>query len=178
MVFQMSDMSPLFLCFLQSTVNIVDGKMVHVQKWDDKETTLVREVSDKSLTLVSAPTWCFTICRHVPGCIVSNSLCRHSHLEKSSARAIMKRHSKNPIPKPPASAYVSPPMVLTQQRPCIKTNCPLIAAHSLSWPLLTSPLTVKSLICLSLKNLLKIALCKVPPNWKKINAFVWHLPAA
>ena len=25
--------------------------MVHVQKWDDKETTLVREVKDKVLTL-------------------------------------------------------------------------------------------------------------------------------
>ncbi|XP_003968881.2 fatty acid-binding protein, heart [Takifugu rubripes] len=36
---------------VKSTVNIVDGKMVHAQKWDDKETTLVREVNDKSLTL-------------------------------------------------------------------------------------------------------------------------------
>ncbi|TWW65189.1 fatty acid-binding protein, heart [Takifugu flavidus] len=36
---------------VKSTVNIVDGKMVHVQKWNDKETTLVREVNDKSLTL-------------------------------------------------------------------------------------------------------------------------------
>lgn len=29
--------------------------MVHVQKWDGKETTLMREVSDNSLTLVSTP---------------------------------------------------------------------------------------------------------------------------
>uniref|UniRef100_A0A3B5K3E7 Cellular retinoic acid-binding protein 1 n=1 Tax=Takifugu rubripes TaxID=31033 RepID=A0A3B5K3E7_TAKRU len=32
-------------------VKVRDGKMVHAQKWDDKETTLVREVNDKSLTL-------------------------------------------------------------------------------------------------------------------------------
>lgn len=130
----------VFLCFLQSTINIVDGKMVHVQKWDDKETTLVREVNDKSLTLVSALAWCFTICRHVPGCIVShsNSLCRHSHLEKSFARAVMKRQSKNPTPKPPASAYLSPQMILTLQRPRIKTKCPLIAAHSLSLTVVTT----------------------------------------
>lgn len=40
---------------LQSMVTIQDGKMVHVQKWDGKETTLVREVNGNNLTLVSAP---------------------------------------------------------------------------------------------------------------------------
>lgn len=92
-----------FLCFLQSVVNIVDGKMVHVQKWEDKETTLVREVDGKNLTLVSALAWCFSrSAGHVPGCIVShsNSFCRRLHLEKSFARAIMKRHSKSPNLRP------------------------------------------------------------------------------
>ncbi|XP_070777375.1 fatty acid-binding protein, heart [Enoplosus armatus] len=36
---------------VKSLVTIDDGKMVHVQKWDGKETSLVREVKDKSLTL-------------------------------------------------------------------------------------------------------------------------------
>nr|USU43501.1 Fabp3 [Siniperca chuatsi] len=36
---------------VKSFVSIDNGKMVHVQKWDDKETTLVREVKDKVLTL-------------------------------------------------------------------------------------------------------------------------------
>lgn len=36
-------------------VTIQDGKMVHVQKWDGKETMLVREVNGNKLTLVSAP---------------------------------------------------------------------------------------------------------------------------
>ncbi len=34
-------------------VTLDGGKLVHVQKWDGKETTLVREVNDNSLTLVS-----------------------------------------------------------------------------------------------------------------------------
>ncbi|XP_008329835.1 fatty acid-binding protein, heart [Cynoglossus semilaevis] len=36
---------------VKSVVSIEDGKMVHVQKWDGKETSLVREVSDNALTL-------------------------------------------------------------------------------------------------------------------------------
>ncbi len=34
-------------------ITLDGGKLVHVQKWDGKETTLVREVNDNSLTLVS-----------------------------------------------------------------------------------------------------------------------------
>lgn len=37
---------------LQSIVTIEDGKMVHIQKWDGKETNLVREVKGNALTLV------------------------------------------------------------------------------------------------------------------------------
>nr|AOW69612.1 heart-type fatty acid-binding protein [Lateolabrax japonicus] len=36
---------------VKSVVNIDGGKMVHVQKWDGKETSLVREVKDNALTL-------------------------------------------------------------------------------------------------------------------------------
>lgn len=36
---------------VKSMVTIQDGKMVHVQKWDGKETTLVREVNGNKLTL-------------------------------------------------------------------------------------------------------------------------------
>ncbi len=34
-------------------VTLDGGKLVHVQKWDGKETTLVREVNDNNLILVS-----------------------------------------------------------------------------------------------------------------------------
>lgn len=43
----------LFLFVRQSVVTVDGGKLVHVQKWDGKETTLVREVDGNSLTLVS-----------------------------------------------------------------------------------------------------------------------------
>ncbi|XP_036371664.1 fatty acid-binding protein, heart [Megalops cyprinoides] len=36
---------------VNSTVTLDGGKLVHVQKWDGKETTLVREVNGNSLTL-------------------------------------------------------------------------------------------------------------------------------
>ncbi|KAM9838327.1 fatty acid-binding protein, heart [Aulostomus maculatus] len=36
---------------VKSTVTVQDGKMVHVQKWDGKETSLVREVNGNALTL-------------------------------------------------------------------------------------------------------------------------------
>ncbi|XP_067281035.1 fatty acid-binding protein, heart [Pseudorasbora parva] len=36
---------------VKSLITLDGGKLVHVQKWDGKETTLVREVSDNSLTL-------------------------------------------------------------------------------------------------------------------------------
>ncbi|GAA6229945.1 fatty acid-binding protein, heart [Lates japonicus] len=36
---------------VKSIVNIEDGKMVHVQKWDGKETSLVREVNGNALVL-------------------------------------------------------------------------------------------------------------------------------
>uniref|UniRef100_A0A3Q2P436 Lipocalin/cytosolic fatty-acid binding domain-containing protein n=1 Tax=Fundulus heteroclitus TaxID=8078 RepID=A0A3Q2P436_FUNHE len=41
----------LHLSSLKSLVTIEDGKLVHVQKWDGKETTLVREVDRNKLTL-------------------------------------------------------------------------------------------------------------------------------
>lgn len=37
----------------QSLVTLDGSKLIHVQKWDGKETTLVREVDGNSLTLVS-----------------------------------------------------------------------------------------------------------------------------
>ncbi|KAI9999572.1 hypothetical protein NQD34_018391 [Periophthalmus magnuspinnatus] len=36
---------------VKSIINIEDGKMVHVQKWEGKETSLVREVNGNALTL-------------------------------------------------------------------------------------------------------------------------------
>ncbi|PWA15131.1 fatty acid-binding protein, heart [Gambusia affinis] len=36
---------------VKSLVTIEDGKLVHVQKWDGKETSLVREVDGNKLTL-------------------------------------------------------------------------------------------------------------------------------
>ncbi|KAM6899847.1 fatty acid-binding protein, heart isoform 1-T2 [Xenentodon cancila] len=36
---------------VKSIVKIEDGKMVHTQKWDGKETSLVREVNGNNLTL-------------------------------------------------------------------------------------------------------------------------------
>ncbi|KAF3707495.1 Fatty acid-binding protein [Channa argus] len=36
---------------VESIITIDDGKMVHIQKWDGKETTLVREVNSNNLTL-------------------------------------------------------------------------------------------------------------------------------
>ncbi|XP_075995480.1 fatty acid-binding protein, heart [Genypterus blacodes] len=35
----------------KSTMTIEDGKLVHIQKWDGKETSLVREVNGNALTL-------------------------------------------------------------------------------------------------------------------------------
>merc|ERR1712035_308181 len=36
---------------VKSLVTIEDGKLVHIQKWDGKETSLVREVNGNALTL-------------------------------------------------------------------------------------------------------------------------------
>ncbi|XP_010871577.1 fatty acid-binding protein, heart [Esox lucius] len=36
---------------VKSTVTVDGNKMIHVQKWDDKETTLVREVNGNALEL-------------------------------------------------------------------------------------------------------------------------------
>ncbi|XP_010733106.1 fatty acid-binding protein, heart [Larimichthys crocea] len=36
---------------VKSIVTIEEGKMVHIQKWDGKETSLVREVDGNALTL-------------------------------------------------------------------------------------------------------------------------------
>ncbi|XP_070702362.1 fatty acid-binding protein, heart [Pempheris klunzingeri] len=36
---------------VKSIVNIQDGKLVHIQKWDGKETSLVREVNGNALIL-------------------------------------------------------------------------------------------------------------------------------
>uniref|UniRef100_A0A3Q3QZ12 Cellular retinoic acid-binding protein 1 n=1 Tax=Monopterus albus TaxID=43700 RepID=A0A3Q3QZ12_MONAL len=43
---------------VKSIVTIEDGKMVHIQRWDGKETSLVREVDGNTLTLVSVHTKC------------------------------------------------------------------------------------------------------------------------
>lgn len=42
--------------FPQSTVTLDGGKLVHVQKWDGQETTLVRELTDGKLILVRQTT--------------------------------------------------------------------------------------------------------------------------
>ncbi|KAG9466043.1 fatty acid-binding protein, heart-like [Eleutherodactylus coqui] len=36
---------------VKSLITLEDGKLKHVQKWDGKETTLLREVNDDKLTL-------------------------------------------------------------------------------------------------------------------------------
>uniref|UniRef100_A0A8C4EBW9 Cellular retinoic acid-binding protein 1 n=2 Tax=Dicentrarchus labrax TaxID=13489 RepID=A0A8C4EBW9_DICLA len=36
---------------VKSIVTVEDGKLVHIQRWDGKETSLVREVNDNALTL-------------------------------------------------------------------------------------------------------------------------------
>ncbi|XP_030596532.1 fatty acid-binding protein, heart [Archocentrus centrarchus] len=36
---------------VKSTVTVEDGKMVHIQRWDGKETSLVREVNGNALLL-------------------------------------------------------------------------------------------------------------------------------
>ncbi|MBN3314574.1 FABPH protein, partial [Atractosteus spatula] len=40
---------------VKSLVTVDGGKLVHVQKWEDKETSLVREVNGNQLILVSNP---------------------------------------------------------------------------------------------------------------------------
>lgn len=47
-------MTLIFMCLFQSLVTLDGSKLVHVQKWDGKETSLVRVVDGNSLTLVSA----------------------------------------------------------------------------------------------------------------------------
>lgn len=41
------------MCLFQSVVTLEGNKLVHVQKWDSRETSLVREVDGNKLTLVS-----------------------------------------------------------------------------------------------------------------------------
>lgn len=41
----------------QSLVTLDGGKLVHVQKWDGKETSLVRELKDGKLILVRKQKW-------------------------------------------------------------------------------------------------------------------------
>ncbi|KAG8005181.1 Fatty acid-binding protein, partial [Nibea albiflora] len=43
---------------VKSIVTVDDGKMVHIQKWDGKETSLVREIDGNALTLVSTRSKC------------------------------------------------------------------------------------------------------------------------
>lgn len=52
---------PTLFVSLQSIVTVEDGKMVHVQKWDGKETSLVREVDGNNLTLVGAHATCILL---------------------------------------------------------------------------------------------------------------------
>lgn len=39
-------------CVSQSTVSLEGDKLVHVQKWDGKETTFVREIKDGKMVMV------------------------------------------------------------------------------------------------------------------------------
>lgn len=39
-------------CVFQSTVSLEGDKLVHVQKWDGKETTFVREIKDGKMVMV------------------------------------------------------------------------------------------------------------------------------
>lgn len=43
----------IHVCWFQSLVTLDGNKLLHVQKWDGKETSLVREVDGNGLTLVS-----------------------------------------------------------------------------------------------------------------------------
>lgn len=43
----------IHVCWFQSLVTLDGTKLLHVQKWDGKETSLVREVDGNGLTLVS-----------------------------------------------------------------------------------------------------------------------------
>lgn len=42
----------LLFCPLQSTVTMDGDKLVHVQKWDGKETKFVREIKDGKMVMV------------------------------------------------------------------------------------------------------------------------------
>lgn len=43
----------VFLGILQSVVTLDGDKLVHVQKWDGKETNFVREIKDGKMVMVS-----------------------------------------------------------------------------------------------------------------------------
>lgn len=43
----------MFLGILQSVVTLDGEKLVHVQKWDGKETNFVREIKDGKMVMVS-----------------------------------------------------------------------------------------------------------------------------
>lgn len=60
--------SQLRLClFPQSIVTLDGGKLVHVQKWNGQETTLVRELSDGKLILVRGATTMPSSVQGLPG---------------------------------------------------------------------------------------------------------------
>lgn len=88
-----------FYC-LQSIVTIEDGKLVHIQRWDGRETSLVREVNGNALTLVSAHTECIHLLS-VRVCVCVGSffnlfVCfhhRHSNSETSFAHVTMSGQS-------------------------------------------------------------------------------------
>lgn len=103
--------------------------MVHVQKWDGKETSLVREVSGSALTLVSAQlkqihTYmcaCFhaSVCISVVFELFFSLHHRHSQWEMSYAHVATRRQSKTTLSPLPSPTYISwsPPPPLTPITP-------------------------------------------------------------
>ncbi|KAB0355731.1 hypothetical protein FD755_021672 [Muntiacus reevesi] len=60
----------------KSVVSLDGDKLVHVQKWDGKETNFVREIKDGKMVMVSRaiPDSCFSSCPHRPSNFPSPSL--------------------------------------------------------------------------------------------------------
>uniref|UniRef100_A0A671U6Z2 Cellular retinoic acid-binding protein 1 n=1 Tax=Sparus aurata TaxID=8175 RepID=A0A671U6Z2_SPAAU len=83
---------------VKSIVTVEDGKLVHIQRWDGKETSLVREVNGNALTLVSTHTKCIhllSVCVCIVG-FLNIFVCfyrRRSNSETSLAHVFMRGQS-------------------------------------------------------------------------------------
>lgn len=53
-----------FCCWSQSVVRLDGAKLIHVQKWDGKETDCVREIKDGKMVVVSTNSPSFSV--HTP----------------------------------------------------------------------------------------------------------------